>query len=149
LHAPSIALPARCIAAGISSATISNVILQSSSVMPASISIQDLLQPPLLARGVPVNLTNVQLLYAVPQGRHAEAVAALRGVVSDLDVQQAVASWSLNLYTVRLQLVKATCPVLSLPASNGSSNYAWGQRTDQNASQQHSLHMLHTHEFNA
>ena len=69
--------------------------------MPPSLSIQDLLQPALLARGVPANLTNVQLVYAVPQGRHAEAVAALRGVVSDLDVQQAVASWSLNLYTVR------------------------------------------------
>lgn len=69
--------------------------------MPPSLSIQDLLQPPLLARGVPANLSNVQLVYAVPQGRHAEAVAALRGVVSDLDVQQAVASWSLNLYTVR------------------------------------------------
>uniref|UniRef100_A0A383WJF9 Protein kinase domain-containing protein n=1 Tax=Tetradesmus obliquus TaxID=3088 RepID=A0A383WJF9_TETOB len=84
---------------GITSAHISNVILQSSGVMPPSLSIQDLLQPPLLARGVPANLSNVQLVYAVPQGRHAEAVAALRGVVSDLDVQQAVASWSLNLYT--------------------------------------------------
>jgi hypothetical protein len=90
-----------CNLAGIASARLSNVILESSGITPAAISIRDLLQPPLLARGTPASLTNVQLLYAVPQGRHAEAVAALRGVVSDLEVQQSLASWQLNLYTVR------------------------------------------------
>lgn len=86
---------------GASAARISNIILASSYAVNAPISIQDLLQPPLLSSGTPANLTNVQLLYSVPQAKQAEAVAALRGVVSDLVVQQAINNWSLILYTVR------------------------------------------------
>ncbi|KAF8057640.1 HT1 [Scenedesmus sp. PABB004] len=87
--------------AGLGAASLRDVVLVSERFPTTALSVADLLWPPLLAaRGAArVNMTNVQVVYRLPPGAAAGAVAALRGVVSDPVTQQAVASWALNLYT--------------------------------------------------
>jgi hypothetical protein len=90
--------------AGVLTADISNVVLVSDWHSDGPTSIKDLLWPPVLRADsnpeATVNMTNVLLLYDVPPASQAHAVATLRGVVSDPVVQQGLADWSLNLYTV-------------------------------------------------
>jgi hypothetical protein len=119
-----------CLAAGVPSATFSNVIVGVEDGFPNhAIDLPSLLRPPHIAgSNTKVSFTNVMLLHTVSASQAAVAVATLRGVVSDPIVQREIATWSLTLYTVSILPVPSGSYVESVlteswnscPAKQGS-----------------------------
>lgn len=112
--------------AGVESVSLSNLILHSTDSFPDhAIDLASLLRPSHLAGSsgaAAVNLTNVMLLHDVPSAQAAVAIATLRGVVSDPIVQRGIAAWTLQLYTVRAELIHSSCWCLCACAHVGRSN---------------------------